>query len=107
MVFICVSNALLRGEYVNFPCSIILLWSNSNILSPVRNSFLSNIPDYRADTFAASLLISFCNFSALILSSSIMIKFYIVSIWFFLKHKELSDGGVVKTTNYGFAVHFL
>ena len=100
MVFICVSNALLRGEYVNFACSIILLWSNSNILSPVRNSFLSNIPDYRADTFAASLLIS-------ILWSSIMIKFYIVSIWFFLKHKELSDGGVVKTTNYGFAVHFL
>ena len=38
-----------------------------------------------------------------------MISFYILSIWFFLKRKGLSDARVASITKkeYGFAVHFL
>ena len=58
--------------------------------------------------FAASLLISSCNFSHLILSSIVMISFYILSTRFFLKRKELSGVRVVSVTKkeYGLAVHF-
>ena len=41
--------------------------------------------DDNADIFAASLLISYCNFSSLIISSIVMISFYILSKRFFLK----------------------
>ena len=108
IVFVCFSNALPRGEYVNFPCSIILLWSDGKISLPVRN-YLSILPDDKTDIFAASLLISYCSFSSIILSSIYIINFYIVSKIFFLKHKKLSDGRVVSKTKkeYGFAVDFL
>ena len=68
-----------------------------------------NFPDDNADIFAASVLISYCSFSCLILSSVVMISFYILSKRFFLKCKRLSDGRVVSTTKkeYGFAVHFI
>ena len=39
IVFICFSKAFLKGEYVNFACSIILLWSDGNISSPVMYSY--------------------------------------------------------------------
>ena len=109
IVFICFSNALPRGEYVNFAFSFILLWLDDNISSPVRYSYLSVLPYDNADIFAASLLISYCSFSSLILSSIVMINFYILSKRFFLKHEELSDARVVSITTkeYGFAVHFL
>ena len=42
-VFNCFSNALLRGEYVNVAYSIILLWPEGNISSPVRNTYLMNL----------------------------------------------------------------
>ena len=58
IVFICFSIALPRGEYVNLACSIILLWSDGNISSPVRYSYLSVLSDDNGDIFAASLLIS-------------------------------------------------
>ena len=78
IVFICLSNALPRAEYVSFACSIILLWSDGNISSPVRYSYLSILPDDNADIFAASLLILYYSF-------------YILSKRFFLKREDLSD----------------
>ena len=56
-MFISYSAALQSGEYVNLDCSGILLWSESNISSLVRNSYLSILVDDYANTFAASLLI--------------------------------------------------
>ena len=99
MVFIYFSNVLPRGEYVNLASSIILLWSDGNIYSPVRYSYLLNLPDDNADIFAASLLISYCSFSSLILSSMVMIRFYILSKGCFLKREELFDGRVVSITD--------
>ena len=63
IVFICFSNALSRGEYEDFACSIILIWSDGNLSSPVRYSYLSILPDNNTNIFAASLLISYCSFS--------------------------------------------
>ena len=107
-VFVCFSNALLTEEYVNFAYSIILLWSDGNISSPLIYSYLSILPDDNANIFVASQLISHCSFSALILSSIVVINFYI-SNRFFLKREELSDGGVVSITKkeYCSAVDFL
>ena len=65
IVFICFSNALSRREYVNLVCSTIRLWSDSNISSPVRYSYLSILPYGNPDFFAASLLISLRSFSSL------------------------------------------
>ena len=76
---------------VNLVCSIILLWSDGNIYLPVRYSYLSILPDENAEICAASLLILYCSFSSLILSSVVMINFYILSTRFFLKRKEFSD----------------
>ena len=61
------------------------------------------------DVFAASLLISYGNFSSLILSSIVVINFYILSKRFFPKRRELSDLRVASINNkeYGFAVHLL
>ena len=98
-----------NGEYVNLVCPVILLRSNGNISSPVRYSYLSILPDDNADSFAASLLILYCSFSSLILSSFVVISFYILSTRFFLQRKELSDAKVVSIIKkeYGSAVHFL
>ena len=109
IVLVCFSNALLSEEHVNLVCYIILFWSDGNISSPVRYSYLPILPADNADVFTASLLISYCNFSPLILSSNVMVSFYIVSTRFFLKHKRLYDERVVLITKkeYSFAVHFL
>ena len=72
----------------------------------MRNSRLSILPDDNADIadidiaddnadFAASLLILYCTFSSLILSSIFMISFYTLSKIFFFKREELSDARVV------------
>ena len=58
------------------------------VSSPIRNSYLSILPDNNVDIFDASLLILYCNFSSLILSSIVVINFYLS---FFLKRDELSD----------------
>ena len=94
---------------MNLACSIILLWSDGNISSLVRNSDLSILPDDNAGIFAASLLILHFSFSSLILSSIVLINFYILSKRFFLKREEFSDArGVSITKNeYVFTVHFL
>ena len=49
-----------------------------NVSALVRHLCLSTFPHYNADIFAASLLISYCSFSSLILSV-VMISFCILS----------------------------
>ena len=64
---------------------------------------------FNAVIFAVSLLILYCSFLSLILSSIAMISFYILSKRFFLKRKGLSDAILAKITTkeYGFVVHIL
>ena len=94
---------------LNFACSVILLWSDGSTSSPVRYSYLLILLDDNADIFAASLLISYYSFSSLILSSIVMIRFYILSKRFFPKREELSDARVVPITKkeHSFAAHLL
>ena len=40
IAFISFSNSLLSGEYITLAFSIVLLWSDGNISSTVRNSYL-------------------------------------------------------------------
>ena len=71
---------LFSVEQVNLACSIICFRLDGNISSPVRYLKLSILLDYKADILAASLLISYCNFSSLVWSSIIMISLYIKKI---------------------------
>ena len=102
-------KAFPKGEYANLACSIICLWLEVNISSLVRYSYLSIFRDHHADIFDVSLLISYCGFSSLILSLTVMISFYVLSKRFFLKLKELFDTRVVSITkqDYCFAVNLL
>ena len=52
-------------------------------------------PDENANIFAASLLMSYCSFSFLVLSPILLINFIILSKTFFLKCEGLSDARVV------------
>ena len=103
-MFFCFSNR----ENSNLACSIICLWLEGNISSPVTYSYLSTFPCDNADIFAASLLISYCSFSPLILSSIVMIGFYILSKRFFMKREGLSDArvGSITKKEYGPSVYF-
>ena len=60
--FYCFLNALPSVEYFDLACSMILLWSDGNISSPVRYSYLSILTEDNADVFAASLLMLYSNF---------------------------------------------
>ena len=91
IVFLCFSKDFPKGEEVNLSCSICLLCSEGNIFLPARYSYLSNLPDDIVDIFAASLIISYCSFSSLILSSIAMISFYFLSERLHLKSKGLSE----------------
>ena len=91
---------------MNLACSITQIrWQYS---LTVINSYLSILPDDNVD-FPGPLLTFYCSFSSLILSSIVVISFYILYKSFFLKREELSDVRVVSITKkeYGFAVHFL
>ena len=55
-------------------------------------------PDDNTDILAASLIISYCSFSSLILLSVIMVSFYIFSKRLFLKREGLSDARVASIT---------
>ena len=57
----------------------MLIYSEGDISSPVRYSYLPVLPDGNADTFAISLLISYCNFPSPVLSLIVTISFYILS----------------------------
>ena len=73
---VCFSKAFPIGEYANLACSIICLRLEGSISSPVIYSYLSIFPDDNADISAAALLISYCSFSYLVLSSIVSISFY-------------------------------
>ena len=85
----------------------MLLWKQ-NVL-PIRYSYLSSLYDNNADIFAAAQLISYYNFSSMILSSIVMITLYISSNRFFPRRNGISNGRVVSSTKnkYGSAVNFL
>ena len=74
----------------------------------MRYSYLSILPDDNTDTFAACVLMSYCSVSSLLLSSIIMIDFYILSKRSFLKHQGSSDGRLpsIIRKEHAFAVHF-
>ena len=93
-----------EGESVNKAFFI-----KSSFSFPVRYSYLTIVPDDNADSFAASLLISYDSFYSLILSSIVMISLYIFFKYLLLKCEELSDARVasITKTEYGFSVHFL
>ena len=86
----------LIGQYISFPETY---------------SFWSILSDDNADIFA-NLLISYCNFTSLILSLIFLIRFNILSKRSFLKQKGLFDAIVLSDTivlftkkEYGFGVH--
>ena len=108
ILFLYFFKAFPKGEYINLVCFIILLWSDGNISSTVTYSYLSILPNDKAYIFAASLLISYCSSSSPILSSIVMINFYIFPKRLFLKRIGLSDARVASATKeqYDFAVHF-
>ena len=106
IVFACFSKTFPKGEYANLAYSIIYLWLEGNISSPVGYPCVSIFPDDKADIFAASLLISYCRFSSQILSSIAMISFYILFERFFQKRKGARVASRTKN-EYGFAKHFL
>ena len=106
-IFFFFFKAFPKGKWLNLSCFIALLWSGANISSHSKYSYLSLFADDNADTFAASSLIFYCNFSSLILTSIVVISFYVLSKIFFPKRKGLSDARVPSITKSGFAVHFL
>ena len=68
--------------------SIYCLWSVGNISVPVRYLHVSVFPDGNAVIFAYSLLILYCSFSSLILSSIVMTNFYILCERFSLRRED-------------------
>ena len=80
-----------------------------NISLPLRSYSLSVLPNNNADIFAASQLTLNCKFSPLIVSSFVMISFYMLSTRFLLKWKELSDARPfsIIVLKYSFVVHLL
>ena len=80
-----------------------------NIFSPGRYSYLSALPDDRADIFASPVLISYCIFKSLISSSVFMVLLYIDSKGFFPKRNGLSNDKVLSLTKkeYGSTVYSL
>ena len=106
---VCKQDSLWYLSKKKYYGDIFLLWSEGNIFLPVRYSYLSILHDDNTDIFAASLLISYCIFSSLILLSITMINYYILSKRFFLKREEISDARVasISKKEYNFAVYFL
>ena len=94
------SKAFTKAEYENLVCSIICILLEGSIFLPVRYSY--------ANIYTAYLLVSYCSFTSLILSSNVMISFYILSKRFFLKCEGLSNARLTPITKkeYGFAAHF-
>ena len=87
-------------------CSIILLWCEGNVSLFLKYLYLPNFSDYHVDIFTASHLIFYCSFSSLLVSSLVMISFYIPCKKLFLEHKGLSDGRVVWLTETCIVVQY-
>ena len=56
IVLVYFLKAFPKGEYINLACSIILVWSDGNISSPLKYQYLSIFQDDAVDIFTASLL---------------------------------------------------
>ena len=98
IAYTCFSNALTSWEHENLASSFSLCCCVGNISSPVRYSCLSILPEDNADIFTATLSMSYCNFSALILTSIIVTIYCTSSNRFFEKCNGSSDRGVVSMT---------
>ena len=103
---VCFPTVVPNREYANLACSIICLWLGGNISSPARHSYWSIFPENNAYIFSACLLIPYCQFSCLILSSIPIIYFNILSRRLFLKPKGLTGASVTKK-ECGFVIHML
>ena len=70
---------------------------------------LSILPDDNADLFVVALLMSYCSYSSLFVSSTVTITLYTSSSGYFRKWDGLSEGRVVSRTKneYGFAIYLL
>ena len=90
------------------PSSIALLWSGVNISLLLTYSYLSVLADNNDGIPATSLVILCFIFWSLILSSTVVINYYVLSKRLYLKRKWLSNPRVVLFTKkeYDFAVHF-
>ena len=103
--YVCFIKAFPKGEYGDLAFSVICLEINSS--SPVRYSYLSIFPYDDAYIFAASLLIWYCSFSSLNLSTTVMISFYILSKRFFLKYEGLSDARTVSVLKKNIVLQYI
>ena len=109
---ICFSNALPKGEKVNLAFYIALFWYSGSVYSPIRYSYLYVLFDINADIFTAFLLMSHSSSLSLVLSSILIISFYILSRRLFLNRKRLPDARFdarvtwITKNEFGFAVHF-
>ena len=92
------SKAFPKEENENLASSLTPLWLGGSISSSVRNSYLSVFQDNNGQIFVASLLISYCGSYSLILSSVVMINFFVLSKRFFIKRQGLFVARVVSRT---------
>ena len=77
IVVACFWRAFPKRESLNLACSVTLLWSGGSISSLGKYLCLSIFAGYKVDIFGDFQLISYCNFSSLMLSSIAVISFYI------------------------------
>ena len=88
IAFACFSKVFTKGIDINLACFIMRLWSDGNISLLVRYTYLSFLIADNTDTFAAYLLLSYCNFSSLTLSLIIMIVFSFFPKYYFWNVKD-------------------
>ena len=93
-------EAFCSDEYVSIAFSVTLYYCEENISSTIKCSYISLfLADQKADVFAASLLILFCNFWYLILLESNMISFYACLDIYIYYQNDLNN-------QYYFAVYY-
>ena len=78
VTFVCFSKAFSKVESLNLVGSVIWLWLDGNISLPPRYSYLVIFLDDNADISTAFLIVLYCSFSSLILSSIVASNFYIL-----------------------------
>ena len=79
IVFVYFPKAFSNGELVNLACVVILHWSEVKTSLPVGNSYSSILPDDKTYIFVAPVLKLYSTFSFVILSSVVIVSFYILS----------------------------
>ena len=106
-VFVCFSNVFpSRKEVV---LASLLSDDVERDSSRIRYSYFSILPQDNEHVFAATLLMSYCNLSSLILSLIVMVTLYSPYNRFLQKIKALSDGRALSVTKnkYESTVKFL